>query len=268
MRPRAVVAFAGVLAVVPSTALADHTREERIVDQTAYTLPAGRFQIGLLRQLWGPLDWLMVGTYAVPWFFRIVNAHAKLRILGEDPLALAVQVGFVRAEPRFLEEKSGNAIVTAVPIEVFLSWRIDDRFTFSPGAAYAAIDVDGRYDPAELEGVLAVSNGQLTGAFEVRLTTTTAFVLHGRYLVFQDLSGRASSTFEPDRFTTVQVDAVGSSDALDFTFAGSVFASVVFSWEVVNLRLGLGYGNFNVPGINLVVPDARPLPDLDLYVRF
>ena len=44
--------------------------------------------------------------------------------------------------------------------------------------------------------------------------------------------------------------------------------SVVFSWKVFNLRLGVGYGNYSIPGINLVLPKKTLIPDLDFYFRF
>lgn len=267
LRPLA-LSFAALIALLPGAARADHTEEERIVDQTAYTLPKGRFQLGLFRQEWGPIDRLTVGTYALPWLLRFANAHLKWRIIGNDPVSIAASIGAFRFAPEALKKASGDAVLTIVPFDLVGSWRIDDRWTLSPGFVYTVVTLKGSYDPAQLEGAAGVSNLQLVTTLEYRLSTVTAFVLHGRYLVFQNAQGRASSTLHPDRFTTVEVQAVASTDALDFPQAFSVVPSVVFSWKVVNLRLGLGYGNYSLPGINLVLPKKTLVPDLDFYVRF
>lgn len=257
-----------VVATAPRTAWADHTEGERIVDQTAYTLPKGRFQLGLLRQQWGPWDRLTVGTYAIPWAFGVANAHLKWRFYGSDPVSIAASIGGFRVAPAALKKESGNAVITVVPFDLAASWRVDDRWTLSPSLVYTVVTLRGNYDPAELQGVAALSNLQFATTLEYRLTSVTAFVLHGRYLVFQNVGGRVTSTLHPDRFTTVDVQAVASTDALDFPFAFSVVPSVVFSWKVFNLRLGVGYGNYSIPGINLVLPKKTLIPDLDFYFRF
>lgn len=263
----AAVAFAAVTAA-PSAARADHSADERIIDQTAYTLPKGRFQLGVLRQQWGPWDRLTLGTYAIPWAFGVANLHLKWRFFGSDPVSLAATIGGFRVAPAALKKESGNATITVVPFELAASWRIDDEWTLSPSLVYTVVTLRGHYDPAELQGVAALSNLQLATTLEYRLTRVTAFVLHGRYLVFQNVGGRVSSSLHPDKFTTVDVQAVASTDALDFPSAFSVVPSVVFSWKVFNLRLGLGYGNYSIPGINLVLPKKTIIPDLDFYFRF
>jgi hypothetical protein len=260
------VAAAALLA--PASARADHSEEERIIDQTAYTLPKGNFQLGLFRQEWGPIDRLTVGTYALPWLLRFANAHLKWKIIGNDPVSIAASIGVFRFAPQQLKESSGDAVLTIVPFDLVGSWRIDDRWTLSPGFVYTVVTLKGSYDPAQLEGVAAVSNLQFVTTLEYRLTTKTAFVLHGRYLVFQNTNGRVTTTLHPDKFTTVELQAVASTDALDFPFAFSVVPSVVFSWKVFNLRLGLGYGNCSLPAINLVLPKKTVVPDLDFYFRF
>lgn len=268
MRLALAVVVSAASSLAPTSARADHSEEERIIDQTAYTLPKGTFQLGLFRQEWGPIDRLTVGTLALPWLLRFANAHLKWRIIGNDPVSIAASIGAFRFAPEAVKESTGDAVLTVVPFDLVGSWRIDDRWTLSPGLVYTVVTLKGSYDPAQLEGAAAVSNLQLVTTLEYRLTTKTAFVLHGRYLAFQNTSGRVSSTLRPDRFTTVELQAVASTDALDFPVAFSVVPSVVFSWKVFNLRLGVGYGNYSIPAINLVLPKKTLVPDLDFYFRF
>ena len=57
-------------------------------------------------------------------------------------------------------------------------------------------------------------------------------------------------------------------DALDVKNAYSIVPGMAFSWKTFNLRAGLGYGNFNVGGVNFVFPRKTLVPELDLYWRW
>jgi hypothetical protein len=37
---------------------------------------------------------------------------------------------------------------------------------------------------------------------------------------------------------------------------------------VFNLRLGVGYGKYNIPLVNFVVPERTLIPEADLYFLF
>lgn len=260
------VSAALVLGACP--ARAHHTEEERITDDTAYTLPKGKVRLGVFKQQWGPWSRLTLGTYALPWLLRFANAHLKWRFYGSDPLSLSVQLGFARFAPQNVKEAAGSAEVGVAPIELLGSYRFDERWTLSSGLAYTAVTLKGSYDPAKLEGLAAVNNLQVLATLEYRLTEVTAFVLAGRYLVFQNTNGRLSTTLQPDAYTTIELQSVASTNALDFPFAFSIVPSVVFSWKTFNLRLGMGYGNYSVPMFNLVLPNKTVVPDLDVYWVF
>lgn len=267
VRPRVTAAALGValaLALAGRPARAHHTEEQRITDDTAYTLPKGNVRLGVFKQQWGPWNRLALGTYALPWLLRLANGHLKWRFYGSDPLSLSVQLGFARFAPQNVKEAAGSAEIDVAPIELLGSYRFDDHWTLSSGFAYTAVKLKGSYDPAKLEGLAAVDNLQLLATLEYRLTRVTAFVLAGRYLVLQSTNGRLSTTLQPDAYTTIELQSVASTNALDFPFAFSVVPSVVFSWRTFNLRLGLGYGNYSVPMLNLVLPNKTVVPDLDV----
>jgi hypothetical protein len=264
------LALSSVLAATSFAPLASahHTPEQRITDDTAYTLPKGTLRLGLWKQQWGPWDRLTLGTYLLPWVLRFANAHLKWRFYGSDPLAFSASIGATRFVPKDLAEGAGTAQLVIVPVELLGSYRFDDRWTGTLGGTYTAVTLKGTYDPAELEGMAAVNNLQLLASAELRLTRVTAFVLTARYLAFQNTNGRLSTTLRPDPYTTVELQSVASTNALDFPFAFSVVPSVVFSWSTFNLRFGLGYGNYTVPMLNLVLPQKTVVPDLDLYWVF
>jgi hypothetical protein len=43
---------------------------------------------------------------------------------------------------------------------------------------------------------------------------------------------------------------------------------VFLSFRHLNLRAGVGYGNYSVPGVNVIVPGLRPFPVFDLFWRW
>lgn len=268
-RPLVTAGLAIGLAVTAARdARAHHTEEQRLTDDTAYTLQKSTVRLGLFKQQWGPWDRITFGTYAVPWVVGFANAHVKWRYFGGDPLSLSASLGLSRFAPKAVKESVGSAELGIVPLELGASYRFDERLTVSGGLLYTVVTLKGSYDAAALDGLAAVSNLQLFANLEVRATRVTAFVLAGRYLAFQNTSGRLSATFRPDAFTSVEVQSVGATNALDFPQAFSIVPSVVFSWGTFNLRAGLGYGNYSVPMVNLVLPKKTVVPDLDLYFVF
>ena len=112
------------------------------------------------------------------------------------------------------------------------------------------------------------SNLQSLYTFELRATRVTAFLLQARFLSFQRANLNGNVVLHPDEFTTVEVHGARDSDALNFRGAYSLGVSALFSWELFNLRLGLGYGNYNVPGLNFMLPMRTPFPDFDFYWVF
>lgn len=251
------------------SALAYHTARRHITDGTAYTLPDKKIRVGLWKVQYGVIDPVTVGTYVLPWVILAPNAHAKWRFFGNEKLALSFGGGILYEDTTllaFVEDEIGPAQILAMPFELMSSYRFDDRFTLSLGPLWTLIRVDGALSTENIEGAGqgAGDNFQASSTFEWRLSRVTALTLHGRYVFFQRQTLGGEATANPDDFTTV--DAVASGDE-DYAFSGaySVAVNVVFSWPIFNLRAGLGYGNYNIPALNFVLPDKRFFPELDLY---
>jgi hypothetical protein len=272
LRTRA-AALSACVVCFAAPANAWHTDEQRITDETAYTLRKHDVRLGIWKAQYGLFDSFHFGTYLWPWVFRVANLHAKWRYYCDDPLALSVQLGIFRLDTeqlRDVDEDAGSAVLTAVPLELGGSYRFDDRWTLGAAFSYTEFKLEGELKNEDFEGAAegAVDNFQLTTTLEWRYTRVTAFTLHYRYLLLQRLAGGGDVVFYPDEFTTVEVHGAATTDALDFKAAFSITASAVFSWETFNLRAGLGYGNYNVPGINVVLPVKILYPSLDLYWIF
>ena len=60
----------------------------------------------------------------------------------------------------------------------------------------------------------------------------------------------------------------GERDLLPEETAWNVSLSTAWSWSHFNLRLGLQYGNFTIPEVNIVLPGQLLTPVGDIYWRF
>jgi hypothetical protein len=257
----------------PSAAAAYHSKEQRITDESAYTLRRNDFRFGLWKAQYGIIDSVMVGTYIWPWAFRMSNLHAKWRYWQNETWALSVFAGIYHLDTKNfqdLEKDSGNATITVFPFELAASYRFDDRYTLSVAPIWTTVAIKGNLADDDLKGAGegAVNNFQLTATFEWRVSKVTAFLFHGRYLVAQTAHARGDVVLRPDEFTTIEVHAAGATDEINFRRAGSLTVSSVFSWETFNFRFGVVMGNYNVPGVNFVIGDPLLVPELDLYWIF
>lgn len=259
-------------ATCAGTARAYHTERERATDDTAYTMAGGSLRAGLFKLQYSPLDFATVGTYTLPWALLAATVHAKLRLLPSDPVALALQAGFAYFDSSrlsWLDEQAGNAVVTALPLEAFVSHRMTD-LSLSGSVVYTEVDVDGALAMDAFDGAVegATDNLQLTATGEIRLSRVIALLVHVRWLVLQRVLAQANARVYPDDFTTVAVhsDVTGGEFVVRDGF--SIVPGIHLSWGEVNLRAGLGYGNYNLPLVNFVLPERTLIPDFDLFFVF
>jgi hypothetical protein len=252
---------------------AEHTRERRITDETAYTLPARDLRLGLWKVEYGILDSLDVGTYWWVWFLKVANAKIKWRWYFEDPWAFALKLEAFHvdtADLGHLDEDLGTGSLSILSAESFVSHRFSDQLTLSGSLIYTHVWIDGEINVEAFDGTAAgaVDNLQMTVTGEYRLSEVTALLIHARYLAFQRLHGRGYVRLDPDEYTSVEIHGGGKRDAFDFPHAWSVTPAVAFSWGVFNLRGGVGYGHWSVPGLNFVKKKRGWLPELDVYFVF
>jgi len=253
-----------------TTARADHTTDSRMTDDTAYTLPKGKHRIGLLDLDWGARDDIMLSSYHPYFTIAFVNGGAKWRPYQGEHFAIALRAHAFYLSSAVVETviEGANFDIVVVPAEVIASVRFNDTFTASAGGVMTGVHVEGSFDQNDFQGAAAVTNLQTHATIEARLNQRTALVLHGRYMVFQTTNAKARVTLRPDDFTTIEAGAAGTTDALDFPNVFSVLPAVHFSWPMFNLRVGLGYGSLNIPGVNIMLPARIPLPELDMYWVF
>jgi len=272
---RLVVPFLALLVLLVSTgeAAAYHNDKQKVTEDTAYTLDDGEIRLGLWKFEYGLLDDLDIGTVLPIWFIKLANFNLKYEFWHDDTWAFAAKTGLAWLDVGSLAAASDSkdppeAMFFIIPFEVFGTYRFTDDLSLSLSSLFSKVAIDGSYDAEDFQGAVAVTNLQLTSTFEWRVSQVTALLLHARYLTYQDASGSTMLNLHPDDFTTIKVVGAAKSDAVDVANAVSLLASVVFSWDTFNLRLGLGYGNYSVPVVNFVLNQKLPFPDLSVYWRW
>lgn len=266
------LAALAVLLASAGPAEAYHTEAQRVTADTAETLGQGEWVIGMWRVAGSPWDALDIETIWATWIVPMPNLTLKARVFqdGTGRLSLAAKAGLYWAQLGKLlssGQTESEATLFILPLEAAASWRFDDDWTWSLQTVYSAVGVRGNYD-GDIEGIAAVSNLQVATTFEWRATRVTALYLHARGLLFQDLAGSAVTTVQVDAFTTAEIHGSAATDAVDVEGGWSAILGLLMSWETFNFRFGLGYGNWSLPGINLVVPELTPIVELDLFWRF
>lgn len=257
---------------IAAPAHAYHTDRQRATDESAYTMEGGSLRAGLFKLQYGALDFAMLGTYTLPWAMLAATVHGKVRVLQIDPVAVALQAGFAYFDSSrlsWLDDEAGDATITVLPLEAFVSYRMTD-ITLSSSVAYTEVAVDGALAIDAFDGAIqgATDNLQLTATGEFRISKVIAVLVNLRWLVLQRVLGSADATVYPDDFTTVAVHSGVTSDEFQAGGGFSVVPAVHFSWGTFNLRAGLGYGNYNVPLVNFVLPQRTLIPDFDLFFLF
>ena len=117
---------------------------------------------------------------------------------------------------------------------------------------------------ASIRGAAGVSNFSLSTLLEVRVTRVLALTLLARVLLHQG-SAHVTAHFS-ERSTTIDADLGARPRSQEFV--ACAIPGVAFSWEHVNLHLGLGYGTWWLPVVELPLTTPQIIPDLSFYVRF
>jgi hypothetical protein len=246
------------------------------VDYTAYTLHGGEFSLGPFKAQFGVADFFTVGTYVPPWFlFPLLDAtvptgFVKVRDPFFGPVAVSARAGFVYVDASalasdYIENTGVDASLWVVPVELATSVRFSKQYSQSVEAVYVAAFAHGdETADATIKGAGALSNLTLSTLLELRLTRVFALTLLARALVYQ---GRAHVTAHFKEGTT-GVDADLGTRDFDAGFIACAVPGVAFSWANINLELGLGYGNWWLPVVQLPLPDRGLVPEGNFYVRF
>jgi hypothetical protein len=261
-----------VIAVLACTAVAH--ADERITDDTAYTTPEGKVRAGLWKLQYGipAVSGLEVGTYVLPYLtwvvdVRSVNAHTKYRIVDRDRWTLSAGLAVTYVDFANLDVPVDIFIV---PVQLLASVRLGDRFTLGVGLMYTEMFGESEYNEDEngsFRGAVAVANGQSWLSLTTRISRGWSFYVEGRSVASTEANAAGDVRYMIDERTQIDVAATGSA-SIEEMRGGSVLAAFQYSGERFRIRFGAGYGNFNIPMLNFIVPVATPFPELDVFWVF
>ena len=261
----------GTTAAVPSPASAFHSDEERWLDTTAYNLRGREFRLGMLKWSAGIIDQVTISMYTLPWIITGIlrgwgpNVEVQYMFYDRKGLTLSLRAAVFYGNP---EQDNGVRVrYLDVPVTFATSYRINDTWSVHGdiNGSYANVFAGETQDDQEIQGTLVASQVHLAAMVELRVSKVTAFTLTGRYLPWIS-----------DAVVDGQVDASDVSTLFfdlqfafeDFKNAWNIVAAANFSWKVVNLSVGIGYGDYFIPGMALVIPGPIPVPQFDLFFRF
>ena len=252
-------------------AMATHDTDGPVTDYSAYTLRAWETRVGPGRLELGLTDTINVGL--LDWFFLlgVRNVHGKWRVLDGDNWAASLELGVANFNAQRLSDGNTDAQIWIIPFEAMGTWR-KNAFSYNFGLGYTLVrtvaGVETEQD-TEAAAALDVSVGYVHPSVEWRLGPVFALVLESRIGLFQQGSadGKTEFTTEDGR-TTVEVFANADADLSGGASLVNASLSGMWSWNHFNLRAGLGYGHYSLPGIDLFIPVAIPYPELALFWRF
>ena len=237
---------------------------------TAYTLNENELRVGLWSVEYGIFDAWDVGTYILPWVIPMGSLYTRWQPWKNEDWATALKAGVIWLDIAKLAGASDSTTAKfwIFPLEAAVSYKINDDLRISLGTIYTQIILEGAFSDDDLKGAAAVTNLQLTSTFEWRISDVTAMYVRLQYFAYQDTSAQTASTIPIDEYTEVEVIAGAESDVADVPHGIWGSLGFDFSWTYFNMRTGLGYGNYMVPGVNFVLPTRLFFPELDFYWRW
>ncbi len=260
-----------VLAVLAATpAFAD----DRITDDTAYKIPEGAVRAGLWKLQYGvhKVPGLEIGTYTLPYASYALgvtsaNAQVKYQFLDRAVWTLSASLGFAYAD---LDGIGVDANITVVPITLLANARLSRRWTLGLGVMYTSLFGEASYnedEATELRGAVAVDNVQTWLSVMLKISRGWTLYLESRGISSTDGAGQGDVRHTVDDRTMIDVSLTGKA-SIDEMQGGSTLVAMQWSRKRFRMRLGVGYGNYNVPMLNFIVPKVIPYPELDIYFVF
>lgn len=275
------IAFCCVLVGLTTVGYAYHTKKEAPTYLTGHVLPFKGVRVGLDYQSFGIAPRLSLSTmlagYLLWPFTGDVAPNVTLRIgaIRLDPFYFAIESGVVfvflsEDTEKFLGDAVGRGVSTdyySIPVIGALSYHPFDAFLISADVAYFFSSASAKANASfgESKGMLAGDSLQVGVTTQYAFNKTVAFTLKWRYVPWApDIPFEFDVQVDPD----TKLELVGNVRVTSLEHASQVVAGVAFSWRILNIRLGVGYGHVFIPTLGLVSSYEGVIPDFELYFRF
>lgn len=268
--PRA--AFVALALALAPPAAAWHDRDAPPTGYSAEALRSGEWRIYPTTLIeYGVLDGFEVGTVPALYIVSLYNAQAKATVWRDDAFAVGLSAGVFTVDPKDIREAWPSLRVWLIPVGLHGSYRSPTgELGAHLGLRYATATTNGTVDTGDFEADALVDGSALvlSPTVEWRQSRSFAWVFEAAISLWQ--SGRASGdgTYRSDDGRTT-IEVFGDSSVSTGAFAyGNVSASAFWSWETFNLRLGLGYGHYDLPLVGLFWINPSVFPEINLFWRF
>lgn len=264
--------FAALSLTLATPAAAWYGDDRPVTEYSAETLRAGEWRLYLFGQLeYGITDDWELGTMPIFDLIGAVNLATKYTVWRDDTYAIALSAGFFTFDPSGWLQGLPEVRTWIVPLAAHASWRpagLD--WSGHLGLHYTGFYTDGEID---LPGVYLTGVGKggiinVIPTLEWQRSKSFAWVFQANLSLAQRFVAQGSSRVETnDGRTTIDVYGDGElrTGALEHA---NVTASAQWSWETLNLRLGLGYGSVEVPHAGVLVLGQSFVPEFNLSWRF
>jgi hypothetical protein len=242
---------------------------DELLAYTTYTIDQGNLALGLLSIDYGILEGLSVGTDPPAWAARVAtpfwipNLHVKWAFIRTPEFRLAAQLGAYAGGPN----RSRNDVsFLAVPVSLFASAPLTSRLEGHLEGTYGYAYAWGTGSPGDLtiEGAVAANVLQFGALLTYRVSDLFRLTLRGRFQAYASPVVLRGDTRLDER-TTAHMEVELEPEGLIHWMAAP---GVAFLWTRVHLWLGVGYGNFFLPGVIYPLPDRNIVPEGTVYVIF
>jgi hypothetical protein len=245
--------------------------DEWPVERNAQLLRGGELRLSLFGLDLGLHDRFQLGTLWPTWLLLAPNAHAKLLVIDTDALNLGVESSVFYVNLAYLhrlgvDEVRGQLLVASA--ELMLDLQLSKRVLFGLGNSYSMTHLTSDYNQRSYAGTGAYDSWFARGHLTLRAARRWWLIVEADWILYQ-LSGAIANVdtrVGEDIEITGRVRAV--TPPLDRWRAGAVTVTNEVRFGPFGLRLGIGYGNFVLPRVRIVVPRAIPYATFDAFVRF
>jgi len=236
-------------------------------------LSAYEIEAGLWRLSAGLTDWLTLSTYPPGWVLGAaaqsvpINAFVRLRPLNLKRISSTISAGVYRLNASNLVDDSASLTATVIPLTANVAVSLTKSLSVEVEGTYVKAILDGEFPQSKWDvlGASTVDNVQAGCELQLALTSHVALFLKGQYLMYTGpliVGSSASNSAGSEANLEAEVQIESLQHAFSLATGADLSAAPFFA------RLGIGYGNFTVPELRLVLPYRTIFPEVDLGVRF
>jgi len=226
-------------------------------------------KIGLLSFDYGLTDRVAIGTIPPGYVIKLSepvvapNLHLKVIPIHRGPYWLALQLAFFYLSISD-NTTAGSAVV--LPLSIYNTYHVNDKVWLHGEVTYNSVFAEGagNISRVTLHGAGTTRSLQVGLLGEYRIRREISLTLTARVQVYTGVLAFEGDT-APDSSTNADVQARITPRVSN---PWNIVPGVAFLWQRVRLTLGVGYGNYFLPGIDIPLQGKSVVPEGNLAVLF